>query len=150
MVMQFHICRVQGVWRPEICVNVYGIASPSILRGLAYCVHSGVYVYNPSLWLHTSRYKESLLTHWVPGAGAYQYKIQIKLCLFVKTSVSARWRVPYAVETNLRGMTERNTEWQSLGLFTIRYPLPFAYCSFIPVTPFCIFLISPSVCCNIP
>ena len=26
------------------------------------------------------------------------------------TSVSARWRVPYAVEENLRGMTERKKE----------------------------------------
>ena len=41
------------------------------------------------------------------------------------TSVSACWRVPYAVEENLRGMTERKkerkNERQRLGLFTIRY-----------------------------
>ena len=30
--------------------------------------------------------------------------------VFIKTSVSARWRVPYAVEENLRGMTERMNE----------------------------------------
>ena len=27
-----------------------------------------------------------------------------------RTSVSARWRVPYAVEKNLRGMTERKKD----------------------------------------
>ena len=40
---------------------------------------------------------------------------------FIMTSVSARWCVPYAVEENFRGMTERKKEWQSLGLFKIRY-----------------------------
>ena len=40
---------------------------------------------------------------------------------FYVTSVSARWRVPFAVEENLRGMNERMTEWKSLGLFTIRF-----------------------------
>ena len=30
--------------------------------------------------------------------------------LFGNTSVSARWCVPYAVEENLRGMTERKNE----------------------------------------
>ena len=29
---------------------------------------------------------------------------------FLGTSVSAHWRVPYAVEENLRGMTERKKE----------------------------------------
>ena len=36
-------------------------------------------------------------------------------------SLLAFRRVPYAVEKNLRGMTEWKNERQSLGLFTIRY-----------------------------
>ena len=43
---------------------------------------------------------------------------------FLDTSVSACWRVSYAAEENLRGMTERMKERlkerQRLGLFTIR------------------------------
>ena len=52
------------------------------------------------------------------------------------TSVLARWRMPYAVEENLRGMAERKNERkkerkkermkerQRLGLFTIRLQRP--------------------------
>ena len=42
---------------------------------------------------------------------------------FNKTSVSARYRVPYAVEENLRGMNEWMKERQSLGLFIIRFAI---------------------------
>ena len=67
---------------------------------------------HPSLYQYI---QGSVLSHERPASGHQD------LNQFTVTSVSVRWRVPYAVEENLRGMTERKNERQRLGLFTIRF-----------------------------
>ena len=41
------------------------------------------------------------------GLSGTRVQVEAGESKFIATSVSARWRVPYAVEENLRGMTER-------------------------------------------
>ena len=66
--------------------------------------------------------------------------------IFLLTSVSARCRVPYAVEENLRGMNEWKNDRQSLGLFIIRCNLDVEECFFLIC--FFISLISTSLSQN--
>ena len=53
----------------------------------------------------------------------FHYIYFYRILLFL-TSVSARWRVPYAVEENLRGMTERMEEIPQSGICLAPCALP--------------------------
>ena len=61
-----------------------------------------------------------IFNEWKLVLGLQYVKVKVQTEKFRNTSVSARCRVPYAVEENLRGMNEWMKERQSLGLFIIR------------------------------